>query len=245
MGGFGTKIGGAVGQGLGLYGGGGLLGKGQTPEQKADLMNLLNDETGKPKYPGFQSLLDKETGLLPEKYMLKSELDTQALDKLQSEALGAGPSTWAQLQLDMQSADQAKTLDNLAKQAQGGVAGAQAQLAMKGGLSSGASERLSAGGARDLLAAQQGAQGAGAQQKLGILAQDAATKQAILQSLPGMQIAKSGYGADVDKYNLGNVFSQKQQEEMAKLADYQEQMKGYAAKKSGLATIMGGGGKKG
>jgi len=242
MGGIGKtvqNVGGTIGKGLGLYGGGGLLGKGQTPGQQADLMNLLNDETGKPKYAGFTSMLDKETGLLPDKYKLLAGLDSEAAaKKFQEEALSAGPTTWAQLQLQQQAAEQAKGLDTLAKQAQGGVAGAQSRLAMRGGLSSGAAERLAGGGARDLLAAQQAAQGAGEQQKLGILAQDAATKQAMLSKAADM-------GIDVGKYNLGNVYQQKQMEEAAKLQDYQEQMKAYAAKKAGMATILGGGGKKG
>lgn len=245
MGGFTKNVGSAIGTNLGLYGGGGLLGKGQSPEQKAGLMGLLNDESGKPQYPGFTSLLDKETGLLPEKYQLSGSLDTQALDKLQAEALSDSPSSWAQLQLQMQQADQAKGLDDLAKQASGGAATAQSQLAMKGGLSSGAAERIAGGAQKELLSASQAAKSAGSQQRLGVLAQDAATKQALLQTLPGLQQAKSGFQLDIDKYNLGNVFNQHQMAEQAKLQDYAEQMKGYAAKKSGLATVMGGGGKKG
>ncbi len=219
------------------------IGKG--PKDNSDLANLMNDESGKPSYPGFTSLLDKETGLLPEKYKLAGQLDTAALDKLQSEALSQGPTSWAQLQLDKQAQEQALGLDKLAKQASGGVADVQSRLAMRGGLSSGAAERAARGGMRGLLEGQQAAQAAGEQQKLGILSQDAAAKMNLLQQLPGMQLQKSGFGVDIDKFNLGNTFQQKQMEEQAKLAAYQEQMKAYAAKKAGLATAMGGGGKKG
>lgn len=226
---IGKPVGGLVG---GLLGGiqsgvGSQMDKGGST---GALMGLLNDETGKPKYPGFTSMIDPSTGFLDEKYQLKNTLDTAALDKLQEQALSEGPSKWAQLA-------EATQKSQAASQSQGAVADAASRLAMRGGLSSGASERLGQAGAAQSLAAQQDIGG-----KISI--QDELNKQAALAALPGLQQSKAQFGLGIDQYNIGNVLSQKQQEEAAKLADYQEQMKGYAAKKAGLATLAGGG-KKG
>lgn len=237
-------VGKSLGQGLGHVGkfaggaAGGLLGgvssglaggmgKGGNTDA---LIGLLNDETGKPKYPGFTSMIDPSTGFLDPKYQLKNTLDTAALDKLQEQALSEGPSKWAQLA-------EATQKSQAASQSKGAIEDAASRLAMRGGLSSGAAERLGQAGAGQTLAAQQDIGG-----KIAI--QDELNKQAALAALPGLQQSKSQFGLGIDQYNIGNVLSQKQQEEMAKLAEYQEQMKGYAAKKAGLATLAGGG-KKG
>ena len=229
-----------AGKTLGLYGGGGLLGKGQSQEEKDQLLNLINDDTGMPTYEGYTSLVDPSTGLLPEQYQLKSALSKDVLDKLQSEGLAEGPSTWAQLQLDMQAADQAKTLQDLAASSQGQASNAASNLAMRGGVSSGAQERIQSGALKNLLAQEQEAKQAGAQQKLGILSQDEQTKLGILQNLPNV----ANYYTGVDQYNIGNLLNDYGQKEASKLAQYQEQMKAYAAKKAGLATLYGGGGGK-
>lgn len=230
MKGVGGAVGGLAGGLLGGVGQGGLLGglaSGMGKSNNKDaIIGLLNDDKGKPEYPGFKSMVDPSTGFLDPKYQLKNDLDTQALDKIQEQALSEGPSKWAQMA-------EAKGKSDAAAQSQGAIADAASRLSMKGGLSSGAQERLAMGGAANALKAQQDV---GA--NIGL--QDEQMKQAALASLPGMQIQKSQFGQGVNQYNIGNVLSQNQAEQNAALERYKNDMAAYGAKKSALATAMGG-----
>lgn len=237
---YGSAIGGTVGGGFGNAIGG-MFNKGGN---KDAIMGILNDKSNMPQYPGFHSMVNPSTGFLDDKYNLKSTLDTQALDKIQSQALSSGPSTWAQLQNQNIGTQAGLAKSNAASQSQGATADAMSHLAMKGGLSSGAQERVGQSGIAQNLAAQQGIGAQSDQALQNVALNDEQMKQSALASLPGMQMAKEQYGQNLNQANIGNVLSQNQQEQMAKMAEYQAQMQAYGAQKSAQATALGGG-KKG
>lgn len=232
-GGLGNLVGGVAGNALGGLSNSFFNSSGKQ-EAKNHAIDMINDESGKPN-DVYKTFLG-QNGMLADQYQLNTPLDHQALDALQAKALNEGPSKWAQLagQQAQTQADQNKSL--AASQSQGAIADAASSLARKGGLTSGASERLAMGGANAAMGAQQnvGAQLSDQNQNIGI--QDELQKQQALAMLPGMQQQASQYNLGLEQYNKGKPIDLAMQ-------DYQQQMQAYAAKKAGLASL--GSGKKG
>jgi len=100
------------------------------------------------------------------------------LDALRGEALRTGPSNFARLQ-----AQQAQ--ENIAQQAAGGAATARGNLAARGGLSSGARERLEQNTILQSLFT-------GQQARQGISQADELNRQGLLRALPGAELAQFG-----------------------------------------------------
>ena len=140
----------------------------------------------------------------------------------------AALSPWQTMALQKQEAEQAKAMDEAARQQSGALAGARSSMAMRGGLRGGAAERLAASGAQNLAQTMQQQRQVGAIQRGDI-------------GLKGAEMAK--------EIAQGNVAAQTEgqarniQAALAELAAkrgydvsrYQEQMKGYAAEKTGQA----------
>jgi hypothetical protein len=155
--------------------------------------------------PEFQSLIDKETGLLTSPYTLQSpesllgkfeDITNQyglpgyskamlSVDELGNIARSTGFSPYAQAQLEQQKLEEAGLRDVLTGQIMGAKTTALSNLASTGGYDSGARERvLSNVGLQGLLGGQQiGRQGF--QTRADIGASDALYKQNLLSALPG------------------------------------------------------------
>lgn len=113
-----------------------------------------------------QSDENKLRGLLRQAPKYKSAIDNKEFNQLRSDAFGKGPMAafdpqrqQAQLLADQQKQELGNQLtDNMnagAVSAAGAQANAYSQLAQEGGLSSGARERIAAGGAQNAFAARQ------------------------------------------------------------------------------------------
>jgi len=96
-------------------------------------------------------------------------------------------SPWMNMALDRQAADQARMFDSAIKNQQSALAQGRNSLAMRGGLSSGASERMAMQGANDLASARQD-----------ILSQGASERANL-----GMQNAQ--LQTDIGKFNAGQT----------------------------------------
>lgn len=215
-----------------------------------------------PTYGGYQSIRDPNTGLLMNPGM-NVQLDTSGVNALKQRALAApGTSDWEKLagqkqQVANQQLTQQQEM-NQQKAAQSGLeqgasraADARNQIAMRGGLSSGASERNARNSMRDILAGQQGVTAQGAQQKQDIGFQNAQANADIglnaenqrlsaLGQLPQAQLAALA----PQEFNIKNALEQKQAEEAAKLQQYHDQMAAYGAGQTANA-IAGSGPKSG
>lgn len=137
-------------------------------------------------------------------------------------------SPWYKMALEKQGAEQARLMDQAARQQAGSLAGARTQLAMRGGLRGGTAERLAMAGSENLanLMQQQRMAGAIERGQLGMQGADLASRLAQLnaQTMTDAQARNiyAGMG-ELDKQRAYN------------LAKYQEEMKGYAAEKTGQA----------
>lgn len=192
------------------------------------------------KGPKFDSLMDPTTGMINEKYQVKGGADRTALDALKKRALGEGPSSWAKLQKEKQAAEQAGLADQAGQQALSGTAQAQGDLAMQGGLSGGARERLASQGAKNLMFARQGVAKQGLMDRLGIDTKDEEIKTNLLSQLPGQELAYSNQDLDMQKTNIQNTLGQNQQQNQFNLGSFETKSKQWAAKEQADATRKSG-----
>jgi hypothetical protein len=224
-------------------------------ESDAKMLAQGMNPDGSPVRPEYQSLLDPATGLLRSEYISKpGTLDVaglQGFQELKKRALTAGPSAWGQMMTDKQRMEEAQQKDAAARQAMAGAAQARSALAMKGGLSSGAGERLAAGGARDLMLQRQGVASQGQMARQGINLEDEAQRMKLLPQVSEAEAKLSQYNLGLQNTaadtNILRALEEKRAKDSQDLAVYQEQIKKWAAERTAQATERapsgGGGGK--
>lgn len=147
---------------------------------------------------------------------------TDAKGNLQGPYKLGDASPWMQMQLDKEAMMRGANMDSAVKGALSGTGQMQANLAMTGGLSSGARERIARSGARDLNLARQGVNLQSGVNRLGIQS-DAFDKT-----------------QDASKYNIQNAILDKKAKEDRKLMQYQTDMQGWAAGKQSEAIAKSG-----
>lgn len=172
------------------------------------------DFSGAPKLPEFKSALGEDQTLADVYKIKPGELDVgkdiayknvlpgaeqrfagisadqRGLKAIREQALGMGESPWAKLQLAKQGIEEKGALENVGAQSAGARAEAESNLAMRGGLSGGARERLSQGAMSNAVLGGQGVRRAGELSRLGIQTTDELNRQNLLQQLPGMELAQ-------------------------------------------------------
>lgn len=217
-------------------------GGGYTPTER-DFNNPFNprwssqpvpmDSTGKPLAPDFVSVGDPNTGLLRGEYNLTNQLDPTSLNKIKQEAY-RDPGTmsrWGQLALNEQ-------MNQNARQNTGAVTGAMNNLAMSGGLRTGARERIQTAGAQNVLRTNQNARGA-------IQTQDELNRQKWLGMLPGMDLQAAQYGSGVQDKNISRALTELNVGRNMQQQQYNEGMRAWGADKTAQAAARAGGSSSG
>lgn len=173
--------------------------------------------------------------------------NTQGIDKYRSEALRTGPSAWAQLATKGQRGEQQTALDAAAHTSASQTAGAQADLAQHGGLTSGAAERVAAGGARNYLDMSQQIGQAGNANRLQIGINDEQNRISQLGALPGMEnealqpaFQKAQLQGQANQFDITNAGKNAETQNAFDMNAYTEQMKAWAANKQADATSASG-----
>lgn len=172
--------------------------------------------------------ISNPNGTLQDQFQLNPN-NLDIFSQLKTQATGAGPSTWANMQLQNQKNAQATAAQNATAQGAGAQANARNNLAMHGGLGSGSRLALARSGMQGDLANQQNISRQGMEQQGSIMAQDAQTKQGLLQNL-GVQEGNAA------QYNIQNALAQKQAEEAAKQQKYGQQMQSWGSERQAQAT---------
>lgn len=249
---------------------------------------------GAPVYPTLNSLLDPNSGLLKSQYQLQKgadvgyesqlgnldqrlagiNLNKEGLEALRKRGLSQGPSDWAKLMEQSQRLEEQTARGRAGEQQAGAQSSAFSELARKGGLSSGARERLAMQGQRGLTSSMQDISRQGQENRLGIGLQDEQQRLNILSQLPGMEVQalqpdfqkvsawgqlanaeankksdlalqNRAYSTDVDKLNKLGAMNENARLDQSNLGAYSEAMKAYAAEQQAKATAASGsGGKK-
>ena len=205
----------------------------------------------RPVRPEFESQLDPNTGLLKDPLTIKKfdpvELNTGGLEKMRGIALGEGESPWAKMMLERQGLEQSQRKDMAQSQLAGQTAMARSDLAMRGGLSQGARERLAQNSLRSGFNANQQLSREGELDRLNIGLADQQRRDSFLQQLPGQELAalepqfrNQSVDAARQQFNIGNAIGEKRAKDVADLSAYAEQMKAWAANKQADATANAG-----
>lgn len=135
---------------------------------------------------------------------------------------GAVRSPWLDQMLQQQDMMQTQALNRGAQQASTAAASARANLARRGGLSSGAAERLAGAAEEQRVLGAQDIYGQGAAQRLGMQTEDMAKEREFQLGLQGQ--------------NLQNTLADIAQQREFDLGKYTEQMKATGAERAAQAT---------
>lgn len=165
-----------------------------------------------------------------------------ALNLLNQKATQQGNSPWLNMQLQKQGMEQQQALGHVGAQTNAATANARAGLAMRGGLSGGAAERLARGGATDMNAARQGIMQQGNQNRLNLGIQDETNKNQLLGQAVGANQAQNAQNIGIGQFNAQNTLAENNANNAFDMNKYSEQMKAYGAGKS--ANAMANSGKK-
>lgn len=232
MGGVGKTVGAGLG---GMFGGlpgafagskaGGMFGGGA-----GGAGGFYVDPGPRPEYNQYRSILG-DGGLINKQDLnMKVGALGPGYQAFQDRALAApGTSAWEQMAMNKQALEQQKAAQGAIESGQARSAEARGQLARRGGLSSGARERLAKGSMKDILMAQQGVGQAGQAARADIGLQGEQQRLAALGQLPGMEASRRGEETSAQQFNIQNALAQKAAEEQARILEYQEKMKAYAA----------------
>lgn len=200
-------------------------------------------------YPDYIGMEQGALQLAPQAQQMygKVQLNTAPMDRFTMEAMREGPSRGSRLAMAGQRKDALTARDQARATAAGEAAGARTNLAMKGGLSAGAAERINTGAMNKALDMTQGANAAAAQNNRMIAMEDEKNRMGALAQAPSMQLSKAGFeqgqardvfGAmegDVNRLQMENT-----KRNAFNLGRYKEQMGAWAGGKQAEATQKSG-----
>lgn len=209
--------------------------------QNADLLKRIQQlesaGAGRPEDLEFNSLLGSD-GLIRDNLKLNNNVNTGYLDQMRQDNLrGPGQaSAWRNL-MDQQITRQAGDSNAQLQNAQNRQLD---NLAMRGGASSGAAERMATAGVGQNLQNQQNIFG-------NRLQADMSDEQMRQQGLSNLGQAETNYGNIQNTIDMQNRDATTQDVFQQRAFDtnmYNEKMQAWAAQKTAAATPSGGGGKK-
>lgn len=201
--------------------------------KKSNIQQGLNED-GSPIAPEFQSMIDPQTGRLRGGLQLNLG-GVEGYDQFRNFATGTGASEFSQAAEDRLGLMTAMERDRATREGAQQAAIARSNLAMRGGLSSGARERIASQGMR---AGMAGRQDARQQQLMGIkdiAMQNAAQRQQALGSLVDL-------GSRAEEFNLGAALDEISAGREAAWRTYEEKGEQWAADKKAAAQRAASGG---
>lgn len=192
-----------------------------------------------PQYPTYQNAYDP--GLLAAYQGINP--DSRGMDQFRKEALRTGPSPWADLANEKLDTYRRQGLNQIAKGAAGEAAGARTQLAMRGGLDSGASERIAKSAARNYLDLGQELRSDVTGKRQDVAIADEKNRVSQLGALPGMELAWTAPQLEKAKYASQLDMQDRAGRNAWNMGLYNSQMAAWAAQQQ--ANAIRDSGKKG
>lgn len=247
---------GAIGGGVAGLGFGpvGILGGGMIGNQLTGGMGGAGDDgyqyLARPQRPGFEASYDPRTmSMLPglEGKLAGIEENRAGMNKYRQEALRGGPSAWAGLAGQQQDQMLQNARNQAAQGAAGQTAGAQSALAMRGGINSGARERLQTAGMRNQMDAGQNALQAANANKMQIGINDEQNRINQLGQLPGLEntanqtaFNKANLWGQGKQFDVGNAVHQGDTKNAFNMNNYNADMSAWGANQQANATAQAG-----
>lgn len=209
-----------------------------------------NPAAALPDRPNYQSVWDPKT-MSMEPYSQQQlsgiNLDMRGMERFREEALRSGPSAWSRLAMGRQNMEEANARDSATRQISGKRAEAFSNLAQRGGLDSGARERVARGAMKDSLDMQQDISRQGSLNRLQIESNDEQNRVQQLGMLPGMEVQalqpaleKAKLMGQARQLDITNQMNDKKYSNDFDMQAYQEQMKRWGAERTAQATENSG-----
>lgn len=203
----------------------------------------VGSQPGAPQYmPGYDPAT-MSMGPQLNSMLNQTQLNTDGLDKFSQEAMRTGPSAWSQMANSQNNLSAQTQQEQAARQAGSTASESRSQLAMSGGLSGGARERVQRDSGRNYLGMSQNISRQADQNSQQIGVNDEQNRISQLGQLPGME--NQAYQADLDKIKLwgqGQMFDTNNQIGEAgkqndfNLGRYHEGMAAWGANQQAQAT---------
>lgn len=176
-------------------------------------------------------------------------LNTKGLEQYRREALRQTPSKWANLSEQKQFVEEMDARERAKREAASARAGAEANLAMRGGLSSGARERVQAEGMKNMLGMSQDVGRQGTINRMGIGIQDESNRIQQLGALPGMEVQalqpllqKESMWQQAKDRDTQRIIDENNRRQQYNLSQQQEYNRAVANQQQANATRQSGGG---
>ena len=188
----------------------------------------------------YSSVYDPTTMAMLPGYEQQVEKNGQGYNQFRGEALRRGPGAWALLAKVQQAMEAKAQREKAGKSAASERAGALNDLAMRGGLSSGARERLAETGATNALNMTQGINRQEGLNNLQVGLNDEQQRQAQLAALPGMEAARVTGWENTKAKDLEALMNENKSRNEFNMNKYNAQMSAWAAERQAQATEHSG-----
>jgi len=176
---------------------------------------------------------------LPTDLTLSSQYNDQYMDELYGYATSEDPSPWLEMQLQNITSYGKTAGDTMTAQQAGSVAQAQEALAMRGGIDSGAAERLQQAGIDSRMMGSQTLARDVEEQRRQMRIAEEASKLGVLQAMPGYEAQRAAYESELQNKNIANVLAERDRERQAAIDKYEIQMNAWASNQLANATARG------
>lgn len=204
---------------------------------------------GMPQYPTYMGMDQSQLRLLPMAQRVYGgiNLNTQPMDEYTKEAMRTGPSAAANLAMNKQDIESSHALDTSNAAAAGAAASAKNDLAMHGGLRSGAAEEIGTRMGNRAAETAQGTRNQAMTNKANIALTDEGNRVQMLGNAPGMQTQAAEFGLQKGQGLLGTaegdvnrVQLENSKENAFNLGRYNSAMQAWGASKQADATANSG-----
>lgn len=184
--------------------------------------------------PEYNDVLNKNQKINTE-FTNQNQLDGQAFDRMKEEGMreAGTDSAWRGIMQEKLGREAGDVAQNQAQQQQQQMD----NIAMRGGLSAGAAERMGAQNVGQNLQAQQNIFGQGLELDLA----DEQNRQQQLGQLNQADMSRAGYLSGLDSQNLTRNMQERAQKQLHDLERYKSQMGAWAAQKTADAVPSSGG----
>ncbi len=193
---------------------------------------------GMPSTPSFVQAYDPATMNLAD--YLSGKYDNAGIKSYREQALRKGPSQWAALAQQQNAQNTAASQDKAASTARGQEAQMEDELAMQGGLSSGARERAAQAGANNYMNMEQDLARQGNQNAMQIGMNDEQNRIQQLSALPGMDQSQAQMYEQAKQQDIANKMNATDRVNAYNQNLYNKSMEAWGAGKQADATAASG-----
>lgn len=204
-------------------------------ERPGDAPQRSYYDMSEPARPGYQDIWNEHMQMQP--FAQEQLSGMKGFNQFQNEAMRSGPSAWAQQAGSQQDLLAKRAMNQGALASRGAAAQAASQLAMRGGVTAGARERLAKQGQRDYMNMAQDIRGGDAMNRMQIGMNDETNRVGQLGQLTGLENQRASLLGQARQMDVGNQMTNQQGKNAFNMDQYSEQMKAWGANQTANAQL--------